>query len=387
MKVLFVFSLGRYDGGAAVVWLNLIDALRERGVEPFVVLPSCADKTMAAQLEQRGISYEVQFFTWWVTDDKRPHSLKRKVARAGARMVNARAERVIENIIKRQGIDAVYVCDGTIEAGIRAAQACGVPAVWHFHQVVGEGGVEFIEQAAYVGRQLGRASQIVAVSEAAAENLRVRFSFDAPIAVIPNGVAPAHVGTHAVPLFSGETVTFTLAARFDSNKGQRDAIDAFAAVVARFPQARLQLVGTGKDELVEELRTYAASLPCSDRIAFAGQRSDMARVWEETDVALNCSRSEGCSMVLLEALCSGCLVLASDAVGNREVLSRAAGLSYKAGNADALASQMRWALEHPQDARALANEGCAKAREAFTLEAQGAAVYELLRAAAKGRHA
>ncbi len=82
MKVLFVLSIGKLDGGAAAVWVNLLEGLPSRGVEPVVVIPEDVDHTLVEELEARGIPWHAVFYTWWVTTDPNPHSAKRKIARA-----------------------------------------------------------------------------------------------------------------------------------------------------------------------------------------------------------------------------------------------------------------------------------------------------------------
>lgn len=380
MRVLFVFSIGRYDGGAAVVWLNLIDALRQRGVEPYVLLPEDKDGTMVAQLEQRQVPYETCFFTWWVTTDAHPRSLKRRLARCGAQLVNARAERVVERLVCEHAIDVVYLCDGTITAGLRAAHRCGVPSVWHFHQYVngGPAGVQFIDDDARVRETLAQASVLITVNEGISADLRQRFSRTLPTVAVYNGIAPERLAQRTAPPLSGSEVVFTLVGRIDANKGQRDAIEAFGHIARAFPPARLRLVGEGDPTLVGQLKALAAAQSGAERIEWCGHRDDMAAVWATTDVALNCSHSEGCSLVVAEALCSGCVVLTSDAPGNVELLEVGAGLCYERGDARALAEQMCWVLEHVEQAQAIAAEGQCRARQVFNLEAQGDAIYQIL---------
>lgn len=379
MKVLFVFSIGRMTGGAANVWLSLLDGLSARGVEPCVVIPGDVDGTMVAELERRGIPWKAAFFTWWVTADPDPRSLRRRLCRAAARAVNARAEHLIGSFIDEQRADLVYICDGTVTAGLHTAKKRGLPVVWHMHQQVGgDADISYIDSDGQVGRELSRADAVIAVSRSIGDGLRTRFSACPKVHVVPNGI-PVERTCSAGGVLEGDEVRFSFVGRFDGNKRPGDALRAFCAIAPDFPEARLCLVGTGDEGLLARLKREAAADAAAARIEFPGFCSDMPGVWARTDVALNCSMSEGCSMVMAEALASGRLVLCSDAPGNVELVPSSCGLLYARGDADALAGRMRWVLEHRDEARALAAAGKARAEQVLSVDAQMDAVLSVFK--------
>ena len=216
--------------------------------------------------------------------------------------------------------------------------------------------------------ELGKASRIISVSHAIAHDLESRLG--APrVTVIPNGVFAERI-CNKNDIMQGDTVVFTLVGRIDANKRQQDALRAFIEISSEFPQARLKFVGTGDAEIESELRAIADDSSAKERIEFCGYRSDMPQVWRETDVALNCSFSEGCSMVVAEAMSSGCLVLCSNAEGNAELVDKDTGLLYERCDAEDLAQKMRWVLEHPLDACEMASRGKACALRRFSIDAQ-----------------
>ncbi len=394
MRVLFVFSIAKRTGGAAHMWLHLLDGLMERGVEPFVLLPEGGDGSMEKALQLRGITYETSFYSWWVTSDANPHSLIHRIRRRFAHRLNSRTEERIEEIILGRGIDLVYICDGTITAGIAAAEAQKIPVVWHFHQYIdgGPGGISFIDSDEQVEAMLHRVQHIIAVTKGIRTDLRTRFPGAAPMRAIYNGV-PEHawVDEHRAFDAVGEDLensplTFTLAGRFDANKNQIDAIEAFAQIASTYPRARLLLVGSGTKDWENRVKQAADKSGVGGRVLFLGDIYDMTSVWRQTDVALNCSFTEGCSLVIAESMGSGCLVLGSDAPGNAELLGfqvpegedlpEQRALIYPRGDADGLAEQMRWAVEHVEEARVIAERGKTFARETFDLPAQVAEIHE-----------
>lgn len=384
MKVLFVFSTGKMGGGAAEVWLTLLDTLPARGVEPYVVIPQDEDRSMTEQLNRRNIPWTEAFFTWWVTSDKDPHSFRHKMRRAAAKVVNRAADKVIGNYIEKNGIELVYICDGTITAGLHAAQRRGIPVVWHIQQYIHrnpdaehKGGVTYIDPAAHVGSTLAKADAIIAVSRSIKTHLRGRFPMCRKVEHIYNAI-PAHRVGNNPDVLTGERVVFTLAGRFEANKGQDDALAAFLQVAPDFPEAFLSFVGEPDDEIAPALWKQASESPVAYQVEFRGFVEDMPSVWKRTDVALNCSYSEGCSIVVGEAMSSGCLVLCSTAEGNVEMVSSRHGLLYERRKPDALAAEMRWVLEHREEARRIAAEGKRFARRAFNVERQADEVYRVL---------
>lgn len=381
MKVLFVFSTGRLGSGAAAVWMNLLDGLSAHGVEPCVVVPQRLDSRMSAALKMRDVPWARVFFTWWVTSGARPRSLGRRIRRRFARIANSRAERKIGRFIDRRGIDLVYICDGTIITGLEAAKERGVPVVWHIQEFIREqpGGVSFIDPEMHVGNTLIKADRIITVTKSIRTDLIQRFPGlrGGRMRAIYNGIPVDRVFDKRT-ILDRDAVVFTLVGHIDANGGQEEAIRAFIRVAHDFPKTRLNIIGTGDIQLEERLKSIAAKSEAASRIVFQEARRDIAKVWDETDVALNCSYTGGCSMALGEAMSSGCLMLCSTAESNVEIIEGKYGLLYERRKVDALAEKMRWILTHREEARALAMAGKARARRLFGLERQLDAIYRVL---------
>ena len=390
MKILFVLSIGHLDGGAAQVWLSLISGLRERGHEPYVVMPQTKDETMVCALDEMNVPYWVEFFTWWTTCDERPRSLKRRLRRVAARRVNARADGKILQIILQNDIDCIVIEDGTIETGLAAANAAALPAVWHIHEFLscadgadassrdgesaagdfGKGAVgtqHFLESAKYVGRKFAQADTIVCVSDAIRKSLTEQFPHLQNVAALHNGISDENIANSKDEVLQNDFVQFTMAQRFDENKDQLTCLEAFAIIANKYPQAKLQFVGDGSAEYIQKVKSLAHTLNCEEQVTFCGKRTDMAAVWEETDIAINCSHSEGCSISAAECMQSGCLHIASNCAGNVELLQGDRGLIFDVGNADSLAKQMSWALDNMQQACEVAQRGKAWALKEFDM--------------------
>ena len=109
----------------------------------------------------------------------------------------------------------------------------------------------------------------------------------------------------------------------------------------------LDLLGDG--ELRTELENLATRLGIADRIRFVGFTDDPAEYFARSDILLLSSRWEGLPAVPLEALASGCQVIATDcSPGLTEILRKCDQAVVPIGDADAMARaiEREMALDH-----------------------------------------
>ena len=113
-----------------------------------------------------------------------------------------------------------------------------------------------------------------------------------------------------------ETRLIGVVSRLEPIKGVRVLIDAFALSVEQFPALRLVIVGDGVQE--QELKQHVASLGLSDKVSFAGYRSDIPECIAAFDIYVLPSYREAHSIALLEAMRAGKAIVATDVGGNTE---------------------------------------------------------------------
>ena len=129
------------------------------------------------------------------------------------------------------------------------------------------------------------------------------------------------------------TLLFGHVGRFCPQKNQHFLIDIFSEIVRRHSNSRLLLVGEGADMEVIKARVIAAGL--ADKVIFAGQRSDVDRLYSAMDCFILPSNYEGLGMVGIEAQCAGLHCLFSDKVPREvKVTKNAQFLSLKTSAAD-----------------------------------------------------
>ncbi len=184
-------------------------------------------------------------------------------------------------------------------------------------------------------------TSFIAVSEVQATEL-ARLVPRRRVACIPNGVeleVPARN-----PGAGAERLLLSVG-RLEAQKDPVTLLRAFAQAAGRDAALRLSFAGEGS--LREPLARLARELGVADKVELLGQVSDIAALLARADALVSSSRFEGMPYAVLEAMCAGVAVLASDLPAHRELLAEGA-LYFSPGDAAALAGLM---LEPPGAAR------------------------------------
>ena len=87
-------------------------------------------------------------------------------------------------------------------------------------------------------------------------------------------------------------------------------------------QYTIQFFIIGDGELRQDLEGYMRQLGIAEKVRFLGWQKDLARVYESLDVVALTSLNEGTPVSLIEALASGCAVIATDVGGIKDIIGR-----------------------------------------------------------------
>jgi glycosyltransferase involved in cell wall biosynthesis len=134
------------------------------------------------------------------------------------------------------------------------------------------------------------------------------------VAMISNGLpsapAPANpaAARRAWGVEQGQALVLSVG-RLVPDKDHSVAVSA----MARLPNAVLAIVGSGPDEA--RLRSHALAEGVSDRVIFAGPRSDAWSLMGAADAVVLTSRAEGMPLTVLEALAIGAPLIATSVRG------------------------------------------------------------------------
>ena len=155
---------------------------------------------------------------------------------------------------------------------------------------------------AFERRLARRFHRIVTVSDA------IRAYIEKDIGIPPSRLTTVHNGIPATNHGSLQRpdrphVTFTTVGRLAPVKNHALMLQAFHAVSADNPNARLVIVGDGPER--PALERYIRQQRLDDKVTLPGFRDDIDLLLQEADVFLLTSHYEGISIALLEAMRAG----------------------------------------------------------------------------------
>lgn len=254
------------------------------------------------------------------------------------------AVKELKAIFKREKPDLVHT-HASMSARIAAKQA-GVKTVYTRHSV--------FPPSKKISKGLGKkingfinnrlADGIIAVAEAAKENLTDTGIDERKITVILNGVDGLKKADEAerekirerFGVKNGEKIV-SIVARLEDIKGHTYFIEAADKILKAEKNVKFFIAGTGSYE--NTLKEKAKSLNLCDDVIFTGFIDDVDKLMAVTDIQVNASYgTEATSLALLEGMSIGVPAVVSDFGGNPGVIKDGVnGFVVPKQNSDALA--------------------------------------------------
>ncbi len=232
------------------------------------------------------------------------------------------------------------------------------------------------------------ATHIIAVAQAAADNLTDTGVDPRKIQVIVNGVEPMtppdaerRRTLRASLGYDDSHFVVGMSARLELVKGHSYFLDAAAVLAERDPSMRFLIIGSGTCEA--ELRAQAERLGLADRVCFAGFVSGVADYVGSMDLVVNCSYgTEATSLALAEAMSLSRPIVATTYGGNPYMVENGVnGYLVPIKDSTALADAILRVREDPDNYDALCRGAYARYHERFTAAAMTAQMEALYRRA------
>lgn len=388
MRILHMLPDFQIGGGQEVV-LRYAVALERCGIQSFV----CAVRSLGCmedRFRQAGIPV---------------HSL----AMGSLADLPAAAARAVR-LTSKLGIDLVHTNNTgpDLLVGLLAAAGGRVPVVNTLHSEC-EGlprGCGVVERAAHAGRFLATRplasrsiKHVVAASARALESWLPRLR---RMGIDPGRTTVIHAGldpTRYGPLdprerealvselgLGGSGPILMNVARLVPGKGQRWLIPLMERVTARWPRAKLLLIGEGEDRPVLESMIRGRRLEGS--VLLLGGRADVPRLLGLADLFVFPSKSEGFGLAPLEAMATGKPVAAFWLPSLGEFVdtdpSHGCGVLVERGNGDALADAVLGLLGQPSRMRSMGAAGRRIVESRFTLSSAAESLARVYASALSG---
>ncbi len=156
-------------------------------------------------------------------------------------------------------------------------------------------------------------------------------------------------------------------ARLNALKDHATAIRAINRLRDGNVPVRLVLVGAGEERT--QLEQLVVEQQLGDAVVFLGARKDIPQLLAGADAFLLSSISEGIPLTLIEAMGAGIPIVSTDVGGIPEVIEHGtSGLLAPARDDERLASHLQSLWHDPESRTRLAEMGCQRAIERFSLD-------------------
>jgi glycosyltransferase involved in cell wall biosynthesis len=173
--------------------------------------------------------------------------------------------------------------------------------------------------------------------------------------IIPNGVdITLHKKTNH-KLNSG-LIVIGMQSRLQVIKDHPTLIKAFALVIEKYPELKLQLKIAGDGDTMDNLIEIVNKLNLADKILFVGMLTEiqLSKFMQELNIYVHSTFGEALSTSILQAMCYSLPIVASDVQGVNNLLTNNTNcLLYQSKDADELAQKIIFLIENPIIAKRL----------------------------------
>lgn len=374
--------------GANRSLIDLVLELRARGdVEPVVIAPR--EGQLLELLRDEGISCAVFPFQPWMSERRYSgrfyHRLKQWWDYERAAMARARGNVLltpgIAQWLKGQRVELVHANSVAVSIAVPASREAGLPLVQHVREMPEKHYRLHLDlgRSAY-GDALQAASQVIAISHAAADDLR-RYAPNAPVTVAYNGVLRA---ARYVDLARGldqrwrttSPIRFVMVGLLHPGKRYDEAVNALRMVREQGFDVRLSIAGGGRDK---DLIAHIHRAGMQDFVDLLGYVEDPFPLFAAAHALVMCSRDEAMGRVTVEAMASGLPVIGHASGGTPELVRDGiTGFLYTDG-AQALAGRMLELVGDLPRAGRMGRAGAQEAARRFTVEGYASEVLAVYR--------
>lgn len=352
--------------------------MKRKGVEPTLIIPHRGP--LEKVLRENNIKYERLTQYYWIINRDKPKTIKDSVKWAFKQIINFIQELRIYLIIKQREIDIVHINAVTSSNAYLAAKLSKTPIVWHIREFLEEDLNRTFRNRKKAISRLNKSDCVITVSDSV-KNKYDKILNNDNIIRIYNGVDQTLYQDVKNNLFNKNIIILTLVGRYVPQKGHLEVIYALNKLVKHYKRAiKVRFVGDDRNEVfLTELKNLVEELELEEFIEFMGYRSDIYKVWAETDIALVTSKAEAFGRVTIEAMLAGALVIGANTEGTAELISDKYGLLYKQGDYISLADKIVYAIDNQEKMKNIVLISKKYAQENFTSKKNADNIYQVYR--------
>ncbi len=220
-KVLYI-ALDSEITGANLSMVTLAESVRKFNLETSVVLPRQGD--LEKLLKEKKIPYDIIKSYPWIKN-REDGFLMNFVKAVVKNIINRKADRKIQDIIVRDGINIVHINGIGYGVGAKAALKSHIKLVWHIRELLEEDFHDELYNKKYSYSLVAKADKIITISECVMEKYKNVIP-NGNMVRIYNGVSTEKYKAHKRKLFVGEKIKIMYAGTLSEAKGIMQLVEA-----------------------------------------------------------------------------------------------------------------------------------------------------------------
>lgn len=320
MKVLYILHTSDLHGSSISI-LNLILNIKQN-IEPVIIIPNSANNELKEVLIQQNIKFYTCHFIPHSVIEKRYSPIRKALSVGKTIIKKILFTPYLYWIIQKEKPSIIHTNVGVIYEGFRLAKTLNIPHVWHLREYQDK---DFKWNFFYGKKHFERMLQqsyVICITK----DIRNYFNLhNKESQTIYNGIY--HSNSIAL---ERKDKYFLCASRISPNKGQEDAIKAFAKFYQTHQDWRLVIAGEGDKSYVNQLKNLSQSFNCSNAINFIGfQNSEsIFNLMKKAAGLIVASQNEGFGRMTAEACFAGTIVIGRNTGGTKEILDMIEGYCF-----------------------------------------------------------
>jgi len=372
--VIFFSQDNNATSGAFISMGGLCDEIQKQsGLKILVVLPRYGDGEKL--LKEYNLEYTyINRETEWI----RAKNQQADISGERHMLYNAEEVERLRRLIRRTGARLIHISGMFVFAGAIAAGEEGIPVIWHIRENIATQGNGFINEADSY-KLLNASRAVVCVSN------HVYQAYpgldESVVRIIYNGADEKRFYKKR-DIFSSSGCRIVMVGYITRLKGQEVLVRALEYLRHKSIQLpQVTFVGGGDSRYLEYLKEMIVCAGLENNITFAGRTMEPEMYYRQSDIAVSATNGgEGFDRVRIEAMLSGCVLIANDVGAAREIVKNGeTGYLYEDGSAESLAETIMNVVNHAEQSRAIAIGGQRLCVEKFTKEKNAEQVLALYR--------
>ena len=370
MDVLFITHYTELLGANRSM-LQLILELRERGVNPTVLMP------FSKNIESEGLKEvlnhnSIKYIEAPIRQIKHPYFSKIILNYLYSQLLNLQ----IVKQLKDYKFDIIHSNSSVINIGSCLSKKLKIKHVWHLREF---GDLDYnmktpfckcFQRIIYRGN-----NNFVAISQ------KIRHHFlpyvkSQNIHLIYNGI----VAQEEKEKDYNCKLEFCIVGFISEKKGQYDVVKAVDYLVnyMEIKNFHVTVVGDGYKEHIEQIKRFIIKNNLNSYITFTGYQDNVSSILNKMHVGIMASRNEAFGRVTVEYMMNGLAVIASDGGANQEIVENGkSGIIYHAGDFSELAKIMKYFIQDNKSVKSIAKEGYRVALSNFSSHMNATKIFNL----------